>query len=91
LDNAGIASIPALYGSRLRWLEPVTTAIEHRLKSNDYEPVDITTESFQGALLMTGGGPDALLVQIVHQHVDAYLEWTGLVNRGISTLKLVLA
>lgn len=30
-------------------------------------------------------------IQIVHQHVEAYLEWTGLVNKGINTLKLVLA
>ncbi len=90
-DNAGIASIPALYGGRLRWLEPVATAIENHLKSNDYEPVDITTESFQGALLMTGSAPDASLVQIVYQHLDAYLEWTGLVQKGIGALKLVLA
>ncbi len=89
-DNAGIASIPALYGGKLRWLEPVARAIQHHLKSDDYEPVDITTESFQGALLKPGGVTDASLVQVVHQHLGAYLEWTGLVNKGINTLKLVL-
>ncbi|HVO23289.1 MAG TPA: hypothetical protein VMW56_06635 [Candidatus Margulisiibacteriota bacterium] len=90
-DKAGLASIPALYGGELDWLQPLTSAIEQHLKPYDYEPIDITTDSFQGVLLKVGGVPDASPVQIVHQHLDAYLEWTGLVKQGISTLKLLLA
>ena len=89
-DEAGIASIPALYGGGLGWLQPVASAIQHHLKSYDYEHVDITPEPFQGVLLTTGGVPDASLVQIVHQHLDAYLKWTGLVKQRITTLKLLL-
>jgi hypothetical protein len=90
-DKTGLLSIPALYGGRLGWLQPVASEIQRQLQSNDYEHVAITPESFQGALLKVEGKPDASLVQIVHQHLDAYLEWTGLVKQGISTLKLLLA
>jgi lipase (class 3) len=90
-DKDGIASIPNLYDGGLRWLQPIVPVIQHHLGSYHYEPVDITPELFQGALLMAGGEPDASLVQIVHQHLEAYLKWTGLVKKGINTLKLVLA
>jgi Lipase (class 3) len=90
-DDAGIASIPDLYGRKLGWLRPIAGAVREQLKANDYEPVDIDTEEFRGKLLMVGKEPDASPLQIVHQHVDAYLEWTGLAKKGIDTLKLVLA
>jgi len=89
-DKDGIASIPDLYGGGLRWLRPVTTAIQQHLASHDYEPVTIAPEAFQGVLLTVGGVPDASLVQIVHQHLEAYLEWTGLAKQGLDMLKLVL-
>jgi hypothetical protein len=88
--DAGIASVPDLYGGKLGWLRPVAGAVRDQLTANDYEPVDIATDEFRGKLLMAGNGPDASPVQIVHQHLDAYLEWTGLAKKGIGMLKLLL-
>jgi hypothetical protein len=90
-DKGGISSIPQLYGGGLGWLQPVVGAIQQHLTAYDYEPVDITPETFQGKLLMIGAAPDASPVQIVHQHLEAYLERAGLVNKGIGILKLLLA
>lgn len=90
-DQDGIGSIPALYGGGLAWLAPVARAIQHHLQAHDYAPVGITPESFQGTLRRIGRTPDASPVQIVQQHLDAYLDWTGLQHDGITTLKLFLA
>jgi hypothetical protein len=89
-DESGIGSIAALYPPGLAWLAPIAAAIQKNLAANRYEHVDIAPETFAGTLLTSGGVPDSSPLQIVHQHMDAYLDYCGLAAKGVTTPKLFL-
>ena len=82
---ADLAVLPKLYGGKLAWVAPITTAIQTQLKNHDYEHVPVATETFSGKLL---GVAD--VAEMAHQHLDAYLEYVGLARQGVDTLKLFL-
>ena len=82
---ADLAVLPKLYGGKLAWVAPITTAIQTQLKNHDYEHVPVATETFSGKLL---GVAD--VAEMAHQHLDAYLEYVGLARQGVDTLRLFL-
>ena len=89
-DDGGLASIEQLYGGAFAWLAPVANALRDRLRKYDYEPVGMPTEEFAGTRLPSLNCDLDPVAQAVQQHMDAYLEYTGLRAKRVDTLKLFL-
>jgi len=89
-DDAGLGSIERLYGGTFAWLAPVLDALRARLASYDYEHVGLSSETFAGTHLPNLSRELDPVGQIVQQHLDAYLEYTGLRTKRVDTRKLFL-
>ncbi len=73
--------IPALYGGLASVFGPVLARIIEGVGPLDYRHVQVGVEAFDGTLT---GGP--LAVEMIHQHLDAYLEKLGLRAQGITAI-----
>jgi hypothetical protein len=81
-EAEGLRRIPSLYGERTEPLAPLITGVFGSVESLDYRHVGV------GAVEFRGEPKDGrtLAVEVIHQHMDAYLAELGLREHGLSAL-----